>query len=357
MSKMPDVPHEGRLRVGVAMATHNGVLFLSSQLKSLARQTRLPDEMVVYDDCSTDDTRKLVAEFARTAPFPVTLVRGTAQRGYAAAFYAAARRCRSELVAFCDQDDIWEPKKLENCVAEFERRADVTLVVHSARVMGARSRHRWRRYPAFVRRRVVTPAAAPLLAEVPGFAIVASRRVVDPWSILDELPESTFGWDHDDATAAIASAVGLVVLLPDSLVRYRQHDANVWGAPASRLADRVALSLASRGEEPQMYRDIAAWAADHVRLMEWLGRRVESSPRNLTREGPAARAALWARLAFVNDRRSKLYALRVPGRSGTGVLIRGALRGDYGARARGGLGLSSLGRDLLHVLGVLRALA
>ena len=44
------------LTVGVAMATYNGDAYLTEQLGTLAGQTRLPDELVVYDDCSTDGT-------------------------------------------------------------------------------------------------------------------------------------------------------------------------------------------------------------------------------------------------------------------------------------------------------------
>ena len=44
------------MRVSIAIATYNGELFIEEQLKSIASQTRLPDEVIVCDDCSSDCT-------------------------------------------------------------------------------------------------------------------------------------------------------------------------------------------------------------------------------------------------------------------------------------------------------------
>ncbi|HEY0349005.1 MAG TPA: glycosyltransferase, partial [Pyrinomonadaceae bacterium] len=47
--------------------------YLKEQLESIAAQTRTPDELVISDDQSTDDTLRLSEEFAATASFPVRL--------------------------------------------------------------------------------------------------------------------------------------------------------------------------------------------------------------------------------------------------------------------------------------------
>ena len=344
------------LTLAVAMATFNGERFLSEQLDSLARQTRLPHELVVCDDCSTDGTVELITQFARDAPFPVRLVQGGAHRGYANAFLEAARLTRSDLVAFCDQDDIWVPEKLAQCAAEFERRPDISLVVHSALVASEPAGRRSRCFPSYRRRRELSPASAPILTRVPGFAIVASRRHGDPWNIVEPPEGSLFTWQHDDWTTSVASALGWVVLLPDRLVLYRQHSGNTWGVPASSLGERLRSTLAYQGEEEEWYRETATWARDHVRLLEELGRRMAHVSNEHVRRGPRARAALWARVADTNDRRAELY-LRGAGLSSlclVGVHAGGA---DYGRRDRGGLGFSSLVRDVLYATGLLGAVA
>lgn len=51
------------------MATYNGARYLQEQLQSFADQTRQPDELIITDDCSTDQ-KAIVREFAKTAPLP-----------------------------------------------------------------------------------------------------------------------------------------------------------------------------------------------------------------------------------------------------------------------------------------------
>jgi hypothetical protein len=61
-------------------------------------------------------------------------------------------------------------------------------------------------------------------------------------------------------------------------------------------------------------------------------------------------------LADVNERRACLYALQDRVAARVASLIANAMNGDYGHRARGGLGVASLGRDTLHAFGVLNVL-
>ena len=61
-------------KISVALCTYNGEPFLRQQLESIQQQTRLPDELVVCDDRSTDQTVAIVREFAATVSFPVVIV-------------------------------------------------------------------------------------------------------------------------------------------------------------------------------------------------------------------------------------------------------------------------------------------
>jgi len=93
------------------MATYNGEKYLSEQLRSLAEQTELPDELVICDDESNDSTARVVGLFAATAPFPVRFIRNEQRLGYYENFMKAAGLCTSEYIAFCDQD-VWLSEKL-----------------------------------------------------------------------------------------------------------------------------------------------------------------------------------------------------------------------------------------------------
>src|SRR6266436_8923696 len=124
------------ISVSVAMATHNGQKFICEQLDSLAAQQHLPSELIITDDASSDKTAVIAEQFAKTAPFPVHVHRHDNRVGYRANFMRAASLCTSDVIAFCDQDDIWSPRKLALCIEPFQDPA-VLLAYHNAEVVTA----------------------------------------------------------------------------------------------------------------------------------------------------------------------------------------------------------------------------
>src|SRR5689334_15342031 len=94
------------------MCTYNGAQFLNEQLASIVAQTRLPDELVICDDCSTDKTRALLTTFAATSPIKIKLKINQVRLGSTKNFEQAIGLCESDIIALCDQDDIWLPDKL-----------------------------------------------------------------------------------------------------------------------------------------------------------------------------------------------------------------------------------------------------
>ena len=63
--------------VSIAMATFNGSKYIKEQLQSFCTQTLLPHEVVVCDDCSTDDTIKIIEELSHTLPYKVKIINST----------------------------------------------------------------------------------------------------------------------------------------------------------------------------------------------------------------------------------------------------------------------------------------
>ena len=122
--------------VSIAMATYNGAAFLEEQLESLETQTLKPAELVVCDDRSTDATVEIVRRFADRASFPVHVHVNAERLGWRGNFVKASGLCTGELIAFCDQDDLWYPGKLATVVAAFDD-PSVLLVFHNADLLDA----------------------------------------------------------------------------------------------------------------------------------------------------------------------------------------------------------------------------
>lgn len=101
-------------KISVAMTTYNGADFLLPQLQSLLAQTRLPDEVVICDDGSRDNTVDILKNFIRENKLEQWAVFENSENlGYVENFRKAMSLTTGDIVFLCDQDDIWNPRKIE----------------------------------------------------------------------------------------------------------------------------------------------------------------------------------------------------------------------------------------------------
>ncbi|WP_297567549.1 glycosyltransferase family 2 protein [uncultured Faecalibaculum sp.] len=98
--------------ISVAMAVYNGEKYLKDQLDSILNQTTPVDEIVIVDDKSTDATTDIIREYQLKNP-QIRLFLNDKNIGYRENFRKAVSLCHGELTFLCDQDDRWDPKKVE----------------------------------------------------------------------------------------------------------------------------------------------------------------------------------------------------------------------------------------------------
>jgi len=120
------------LSISVAMTTFNGGRFLAAQLESIAAQSRAPDELVICDDGSSDDSAKIVREFSRRTSLPTQFVVNERNLGSTKNFEKAIGLCKGPIVALADQDDVWYCQKLERIERTFLRSSAVAAVFSDA---------------------------------------------------------------------------------------------------------------------------------------------------------------------------------------------------------------------------------
>ena len=123
------------MNLSIALCTYNGAAYLNEQLETIAAQTRTPDELVISDDQSTDDTLRLIEEFAAIAGFPVRLSVNESNLGIAKNFEKAISLCRGDVIVLSDQDDVWHNDKLESVERIFEAKPQLSLVFSNAEIV------------------------------------------------------------------------------------------------------------------------------------------------------------------------------------------------------------------------------
>jgi hypothetical protein len=222
--------------MSIALCTYNGAAYLPEQLASLAAQRRRPDELVVRDDASSDETPAIVEAFAARAPFPVRFARNAARLGSTRNFDGAIAACVGDLIALSDQDDVWRPDKLRVLERRFQEDPRVGLVFSDADLIDAASNplgaRLWARGFDRGRQRFWRNRGA-LTALVPGRivtgATMAFRSAFRP--LILPTPEGIAPMIHDGWIALAIAAVAGVAFVEEPLVAYRLHANQQIGAP------------------------------------------------------------------------------------------------------------------------------
>lgn len=97
-----------RSTISVVIPAYNAATTLGATLESVLQQSVQPDEILVMDDGSSDDTGLIASSFGPR----VTLLR-QANKGLSGARNALIAKAHSNLIAFLDSDDLWHPRYIE----------------------------------------------------------------------------------------------------------------------------------------------------------------------------------------------------------------------------------------------------
>lgn len=220
------------------MCTFNGAHYLRQQLDSFAEQARLPDELVVCDDSSSDETRAILESFKGEAPFPVRFFFNEANIGSMQNFEQAVEKCSGDIIALSDQDDVWKPEKLARIEAAFLKDPNVGLVFSDAVLNDENlAPTRWKLWDMTFRRhdrkRFAAGKALEVLLEynvVTGAAMAFRSRflpVILPFPALTD-------FIHDGWISLVIATRAQLHFVDEPLLLYRQHSNQQLGAGLSK---------------------------------------------------------------------------------------------------------------------------
>ena len=103
--------------VSIIMPSYNTARFISETIESVLAQTYTNWELIIVDDCSTDNTDEVVAAFSDER---IRYLKNEKNSGAAVSRNYALREARGRWIAFLDSDDLWHPEKLEKQIIFME---------------------------------------------------------------------------------------------------------------------------------------------------------------------------------------------------------------------------------------------
>jgi rhamnosyltransferase len=336
------------MKISIALATFNGAAYLGEQLDSIKRQSLRPTELIISDDSSSDDTVEIARRFARDAGFPVTVDVHPRLGNYNENFVRAIGQCTGEIVALCDQDDVWTENKLAAAAAEF-RDPTVMAVSHRVHVVDERLQPTSLVLPQDSVYGKFTVANLDPWFAPGGMHLLFRRPPIAPW-LLEAAPVSK--WfpapaPFDEWIFFLAGLAGNRVLMSEVLGVWRRHSTSTTGSPEATKKTwsrsfQLQLALSSGATE---YAYAASVAESRAEVAERIAR--EASGR-----APSAQegASLYRRISQTWRRRSQLHDV-ASGRAARLLILSDMVRRrDYRPRALGGLGAKSFLKDSYSVV-------
>jgi len=241
-----------RGQVSVALASYNGDRYVAEQLESILAQTRPPDEVVVSDGGSDDDTVRIAREVLAHAGtgIRVKIIADGARLGVTANFERAIAATTGEFVALSDQDDRWHADRIARGLDHLMRQEALLAAGNADLVAADGARLGVDLYSALG----LGPKELAELSGRDAFAVLIRRNLVTGATVMvrRELLEAALpfppDWVHDEWLAIVAAALGRVAIDPEPLIDYRQHGANAIGVSAPTLRYRIRRMVEPRGD-------------------------------------------------------------------------------------------------------------
>jgi glycosyltransferase involved in cell wall biosynthesis len=219
--------------ISVALCTYNGERFLPRQLASIAEQTRPPDEVVVCDDRSTDRTVEILRDFATSVRFPVRIIENEQTLGSAKNFEKAIQLCTGTLIALSDQDDAWQPHRLQRSEQELLTHPAAGLVFSDGEIVDDQDRPTGKRlWQAFSftedRRNALMAGDYELLVK---YRFVTGATVMFRSTLRSRCMPFPSEYIHDEWIAAVVAVFSDLRAIEEPLIRYRRHESQQVGSP------------------------------------------------------------------------------------------------------------------------------
>lgn len=259
-----------RLKISVAIAVYNSSRYMKEQLDSITAQTRLPDEVVFCDDCSSDNTVELLENWKRTVPFEVNIFRNPHNLGCTKNFSQALEKCSGDAVIVSDCDDVWLEHRVEKCAGLFESDENLGLITGNARLIDGEGVFQNMLLDEYLTKmhvrefwRFFYPLDSPMTVWT-GCTMAVRKSVLN--QILPVPPQLAC---HDIWIFLLAPLAGKILYLDEPLIEYRLHGKNYSTAP-------TVSQLRSAPPQWRYFNTVIETLGTHPQLIESLIQRAEN---------------------------------------------------------------------------------
>ncbi len=219
-------------KITAIITNYNQGKFFRTALQSLLSQTRLPDQIIAVDDCSTDDSAKVIAKEIKDLDkgiIPIEFIVRATNGKPAGARNSGIEKATGDIICFLDVDDIYYSEKIAKSVYILDKYPEVGLVYTDYDVMDIINNTQKREFKH--------PYEFNYLWQT---CIVSTNSIVRK-SVLDKVgkfDEKLFGVEDYNMWIRIAK-VSLLYHIPEALFMYRLHGGNITMNHAQSMHEQI----------------------------------------------------------------------------------------------------------------------
>jgi glycosyltransferase involved in cell wall biosynthesis len=222
------------IKASVCMVTYNHERYIAQAVQSvLEQETKFPFEVVIGEDCSTDNTRSILVDLARQNPDTIRLRLAESNQGAKANFLDVVTACRGKYVAMLEGDDYWIcPNKLQLQVDALDAHPDWAICFHPTKCVYEEGMQGQSVYP------LGWNQAEATLEDLLAANFIPTSSTVFRNGLFGEFPpwfrELLLG---DWPLHILNAAHGNIGCLPEVMSAYRIHRNGIWSGrtPVTRM--------------------------------------------------------------------------------------------------------------------------
>lgn len=220
--------------ITILLGTYNGKNYIREQLESLLNQTYKDFKIIIYDDCSTDDTYEILKEYQEKYSDKIFVLKNVRNSGNPKHnFINMLINHKDDYIMLCDQDDVWKEDKIELTLQEMKSvegiygintpilvHTDLTVVDKNLNLIYKSFKHQMK--ANYDKTKLNNIIIQNTLTGCTGMINKALSSMI--------LEEPEYCVMHDWWILLIASAFGVISHIDNKTILYRQHGKNEVGA-------------------------------------------------------------------------------------------------------------------------------
>ena len=218
------------MKIDILMATYNGEKYLREQIDSILNQTFKEFNLIICDDCSKDNTWKILEEY-KNKDSRVRIIKNEKNLGYNKNFEKLLGYVESEYFMLSDQDDFWLPEKVEESYKKITSEklnlvcSDLEVVDKDLKTIHPSMWEFWPDYNIKEKIKKSRDYKSCLMTN----CITGCTTIINSKLIPKILPLPGYPIVHDWWIGLVAGSIGDIGYIEKPLIKYRQHGNNQIG--------------------------------------------------------------------------------------------------------------------------------